>query len=76
MKKRLRKYAFWLPGIDCKTNSSENSCKAPRGFQDGWSELRLVSQIVFKLLVNLGRGTYNEKLLTQAISLKLVFVHI
>ena len=48
----------------------------PHVFQDGWSELGLVSQIAFKFLLNLDHGTRGKDLLTQAISLKLVFAYI
>ena len=48
----------------------------PGAFQDGRSELRLASQIAFKFLLNLDRGTYGKNLLTQAVSGKLVFVYI
>ena len=49
------------------------SSPPPHVFQDGWSELGLVSQIAFKFLLNLDHGTHGKDLLTQAISLKLVF---
>ena len=48
----------------------------PHVFQDGWSGLGLVSQIAFKFLLNLDRGTHGKYLLTQAISFKLVFAYI
>jgi len=52
------------------------STPPPHGLQDGWSGLGLVSQIAFKVFLNLDRGTYGKYLLTQAISSKLVFAYI
>ena len=77
--KALRIHNFCLPGDGCEAVSSESSHEGPHpphGLQDGWSELRLVSRIAFKFLLHLDRGTYGKYLLTQAISLKLVFAHI
>ena len=77
--KPLRKYNFCLPGDGCETDSAENAHEEPpprHVFQDGWSGLGLVSQIAFKFLLNLDRGTHGKYLLTQAISLKLVFAYI
>ena len=48
----------------------------PNVFQDRWSELGLVSQIAFKVLLNLDHGTHGKDFLTHAISLKLVFASI
>ena len=77
-KTRLRKYNFCLPGDSCKTDSAGNAHEhpPPHVFQDGWSELGLVSQIAFKFLLNLDHGTHDKDLLTQAIRLKLVFAYI
>ena len=76
--KPLRIHNFCLPSYGCETDSAENAYKEPPpgAFQDGRSELRLASQIAFKFLLNLDRGTYGKNLLTQAVSGKLVFVHI
>ena len=76
--KPLRIYNFCVPGDGYETDSAENAHEEPppHVFQDGWSELGLVRQIAFKFLLNLDRGTHGKYLLTQDISLKLVFAYI
>ena len=68
---------FAYPAVAVKQTPPKTSTPhPPHVFQDGWSELGLVSQIAFKVFLNLDRGTYGKYLLTQAISLKHVFAYI
>ena len=76
-KNRFGNTTFAYPATAVKQTPLQTlTTTPPHVFQDGWSELGLVSQIAFKFLLNLDRGTRGKDLLTQAISLKLVFAYI
>ena len=78
-KARSEYTTFAYPATAMKQTPLKTLTRSPpplHVFQDGWSGLGLVSQIAFKFLLNLDRGTHGKYLLTQAISLKLVFAYI
>ena len=75
-KNRSGNTTFAYPATAVKQTPLKTLTSSPHVFQDGWSELGLVSQIAFKFLLNLDHGTHGKDLLTQAISLKHVFAYI